>query len=403
MSLDMAMEQLIVYDARPSSKDNAFHEVVSFSSHREEGSSEGDIDDFGNTSFPRSNDGNEEGEHSAGASGPIMPHRPGPHRFRLHFISAPSGDSFISVVLDGIRLLIIPNAYYTLFDYFMRLYQLTFPESQPDFEPAAMPPNVDVNGIADGDGLGSAPVKVTTTTIFLSLSGLNIGFIEDIARPESRMLVFETDLLMKYQMRGASLTTERMIQLLLHNVKAYKVLATEKTMRKTSEREEDHEANVSFTLTKMLDREDLTSRFKEGMRWQKNVEGSSVDWKHRRRVPFLRPFRLSMHYDENEDRTVCTVSTGTDPLHFICSPSEDLNFLWVLLEGYGCNMIFNLWLPKMPDEEVLAGSDNDPAFHCAPYKIPYFPEGYKQAMEIHTEGVQLTLTEEDPTHMQLGR
>ena len=95
---------------------------------------------------------------------------------------------------------------------------------------------------------------------------------------------------------------------------------------------------------------------------------------------------MMVYYDENLVRTLCTVSTGSLPLHFTLNPSEDFSLLTVAFNQYGCNMIYNVWLPieeerEREEEGAKAGpypinsvSDEDQeGFKCAPYPVPTLP------------------------------
>ncbi len=165
--------------------------------------------------------------------------------------------------------------------------------------------------------------------------------------------------------------------------------------------------DFSIALKQMKENADYALPHSDGLKWKDNLRGRSEEWKHKKFVPILLPFRLMVHYDENTKRTLCNISTGPLPLHFILNPSSDFDLFGVVLNSYGCNMIYNIWLPmkkEEDDDEVIQGTDDDVAFHMPPYPPPSLPcVDYVQQLDIKTEGIQITLAELDSRGAAMGK
>jgi hypothetical protein len=390
--MDFGMEQFLLYDARPSSAQNAFQEIFSFSDLH----SDSDTDQTKSFSTPRS---------------PESPHAP---RFHLHYASTPNGNSVMAVNLTGPRFTIIPNAHYTIYDYLMKMFDLLFPTlpaatqsstSQPPAPSAS--PSLPVT---------ESNTRETTMTIYVHFIDFMVNFPQDVKKRKSKWLVIRSDLVLKCKLIGSLVTTEKVLQLIVNNLQAYKV---EKKRKRSKEKKEvssevrkiqsdDSQSEFDqkglptsnqtfYTLRSSKGHVVRNTPYLDGLKWAENVAGQSDQWKFRDFTPILLPFCMVCHYDENQTRTLCTVSTGSMPIHLVVTPDADLDLLGLAMTVYGCNMIYNVWLPLKGEEDDNTpppGSCDDPAFHTPAYPIPVLPcPDYEQHLEVLMEGIRVTLTE----------
>ena len=409
--MEMAMDQLILYDARPSSSSHAFREVFSFADIPESAFQR-------DTSASRFDLPSESADSSAYDDTMTRP-----PRFRLHYASTPSENTLLAVRLRGPRFTIIPNAHYTIYDYLMRIFDLLFYTPPSSAAPAPAPAQSEESRSSAGE----TPKKETTMTIFVEFTDFLIGFPQDVTSSKSKILAFRSDLLLKCQLTGSAVTTGKYVQMMVHNMQAYilepvqkkkewkKGEAREEGKGRLGEREREQmmrssgatmREGFSITLRQMKEDADVALPHADGLKWRDNYRGRSEEWKHKKYIPILLPFRLLVHYDESPKRTLCSISTGPLPLHFILNPSTDLDLFGVVLNAYGCNMIYNIWLPmkKEEEEEAIQGTGDDVAFHMSAYPPPTFPcLDYTQQLEIRTEGVQITLAELDSRGAAMGK
>ena len=246
--------------------------------------------------------------------------------------------------------------------------------------------------------------------------------------------------------------TEKMIQLIIHHLQAYKVVTSDseetkkegissvnvKEQKKDNEekkegkdeKKEEENPNIelltdsflensigmsetkeyiplSFTLNQKHENS-FTQPYNEGLQWRDNYRGMTDLWKNHQFVLMILPFKLILHYDENQVWTLSTLLTRSHPLHFIISLTADIDLFYIVMNDYGCNMMNNVWLLMESEsdemEEVAIGSESDESFRCPAYPPPSLPsEEYVQQMEFKTEGLQLTLSEEEPQNVNFGR
>ena len=275
----MHMGQLILYDARPSSVNNGVHEVFSFSSFsenvkegREEEEEEEEEGEEGEDDEEEEGWGIEE-EEIEGRGGEEEEDE---NRFRLHYSrfvnllicflifsifhffsivtnSVPSGDSFLVIGLKGPRFFTIPNAYYTIYDYLMKIFDLLFPPALSSPEPESS----SSSSSPSSNSSSSLPQKKRTMTIYASLKGnlshplssflslpltpfpkdLYVGFSENIKSKSSRSIAFGSDVIVKTALSGAEVTTEKVIQIIFHDFQAFKITKKVRRRKKGRRRE----------------------------------------------------------------------------------------------------------------------------------------------------------------------
>ena len=65
-------------------------------------------------------------------------------------------------------------------------------------------------------------------------------------------------------------------------------------------------------------------------------------------------------------------------------------------------MIYNVWLPlnnnnKIDEFKEVEGTEEEDVFKSPPFPLPSLPSlDYQQELEIHTEGLQFTFSDEEP-------